>query len=239
MLKSKFFKTICIAVALILLMSAAAGCTGNTGATPTPKVVTTPKITVTPGATVKPAVSPTVNPTVAPSPSTGASASPNATGSKEGSAAKPELPSVLSSDGSAPKIDVYIVEEKKVQSMGIEEYVMGVVAGEVHNDWPIETLKAQAIIARTYVVDFVKEKGKSEYADALISTDIKEAQAWDSKDINENVKKAVTETAGLVLAYDGEFAKTWFHSSSGGKTATSKEGLNYKYDNPPYIKVID
>ncbi|MGB9840690.1 SpoIID/LytB domain-containing protein [Thermovenabulum sp.] len=137
-----------------------------------------------------------------------------------------------------PELKVYVVKDKKVKQMKLEDYVTGVVAGEVENTWELETLAAQAILARTYVLEFVKDKGGSKYQGADISTDFEEAQAWNPDNINDNIKKAVEATRGMVVTYNGDFIKAWFHSHSGGMTATAKEGLNYKEEEPPYIQVV-
>lgn len=156
-------------------------------------------------------------------------------------AKKPEMPRQLQAkEGAEPSLKVYIQDSGKVQEMPFEEYVAGVVGGEIKNDWPLEAIKAQAIIARTFVLDFIATKGKSKHdPEAHISTDIEEAQAWNSKEVNDAIKKAVSETRGQVLTYSGQFAKTWFHSNAGGKTADAKEGLNYKEENPPYIVSVE
>ena len=57
---------------------------------------------------------------------------------------------------SQPLLKVYDVESKAVVEMQMEEYLLGVLAGEIYNDWPIEALKAQAILARTYALFFVQ-----------------------------------------------------------------------------------
>ena len=122
--------------------------------------------------------------------------------------------------------------------MKFEEYIKSVVGGEIKNDWPPEAIEAQAIIARTFVLNFIHEKGHSKYGDAHVSTDIEEAQAWNPEAVNERITKAVENTRGQVMVYEGRFAQGWFHSNAAGKTATAKEGLNYKKGNPPYIKVV-
>lgn len=48
--------------------------------------------------------------------------------------------------------------EKKTMKM--EEYITGVVAGEMKVDWPIEALAAQAILARTFTIQAIEEKGQ-------------------------------------------------------------------------------
>ncbi len=137
-----------------------------------------------------------------------------------------------------PILSVYVVEEKKVREVDVETYVQGVLAGEMKNDWPMEALKAQAILARTFVLKFVQEK-KSQYEGADISTDVEEAQAYDAKAVDERIKQAVRETAGVVLSSEGELPYTWFHAHSGGKTALAKEGLNWNEAEPPYTRVTE
>ena len=153
----------------------------------------------------------------------------------------PDMPGALQGqEGEEPRLNVYIHQTEEVAQMPFEEYVEGVVAGEIKNDWPAETIKAQAIIARTFVLDFIETKGESRHnPDAHVSTDIEEAQAWNVEEVNEAIKEAVKETRGQVLTYNGQFTKTWFHSNAGGITADAKEGLNFKEENPPYIESVE
>jgi len=152
---------------------------------------------------------------------------------------KPKIPESISrGEGKEPQLVVYVVEDKKSRKMDLEEYVAGVVAGEMDTDWPVNALGAQAILARTYVLQFITEKGRSKYKDAHISTDITEAQAWDAAAVNDNVRKAVEMTRGKVATYNGEYIKAWFHAHSGGITARAKEGLAYKEEEPPYTKTV-
>jgi stage II sporulation protein D len=152
--------------------------------------------------------------------------------------AAPKIPDKISRGaGKEPVLSVYEIQTHSVKDMKLEDYVAGVVAGEMENYWPVEALAAQAILARTYVLEFITDKGGSKYGDADISTDFEEAQAWNPKNINERIKKAVDMTRGEVVTYKGDYVKAWFHSHAGGTTATAKEGLNFKEAEPPYIKV--
>lgn len=152
--------------------------------------------------------------------------------------APPKIPEKISRGaGKEPVLRVYEVQTHTVKEMKLEDYVAGVVAGEMENDWPVEALAAQAILARTYVLEFITDKGGSKYGDADISTDFEEAQAWNPDNINDRIKKAVEMTRGEVVTYKGKYIKAWFHSHAGGMTATAKEGLNFKEAEPPYIKV--
>lgn len=152
--------------------------------------------------------------------------------------ALPKIPDKISrGEGKEPVLRVYEVQTQTVKEMKLEDYVAGVVAGEMENHWPVEALAAQAILARTYVLEFIADKGGSKYGDADISTDFEEAQAWNPDNINDRIKKAVEMTRGEVVTYKGNYIKAWFHSHAGGMTATAKEGLNFKEAEPPYIKV--
>ena len=136
-----------------------------------------------------------------------------------------------------PMLNVCIVDQNAVVTMDIETYVAGVVAGEMPNTWPIEALKAQAILARTYVLKFITEK-ESRYPGADISTDIAEAQAYNADGINRRVLQAVQETKGLILlTADGELPYTWFHSHSGSMTETARDGIDWQGEEPAYTRV--
>ena len=132
----------------------------------------------------------------------------------------------LTADNKQPSLKVYDVNTKKIVEMDLEEYLKGVLAGEMFNDWSIEALKAQAILARTYTLYFLQNQ-TSKYEGADISNDVTEAQAYDASRINDNIEHAVNETQGKVIMCDGELIEAWFHSNSGGMTTKAKTGLNY------------
>ena len=152
---------------------------------------------------------------------------------------KPKIPESLeTNDRGVPILKVYDTEAKAISEMDLETYVTGVLAGEMKNDWPEEALKAQAILARTFVLKFVETKD-SKYEGADISTDISEAQAYSEVNINENIRKAVEETRGLVMSYEGELPQAWFHAHAGGKTEMPSVSLEYKDADPAYLSVTE
>lgn len=152
---------------------------------------------------------------------------------------KPQLPEDLRTDADGvPILKVYDVENEAVSQMDIETYVMGVLAGEMKNDWPEEALKAQAILARTFVLKFIETKD-SKYEGADISTDVSEAQAYSEADINDRVRAAVEETRGQVMSYEGELVQAWFHAHAGGKTELPSVSLEYREADPPYLAATD
>lgn len=152
---------------------------------------------------------------------------------------KPSLPEKLSANEEGiPVLDVYNISTKQTEKVDIEEYVMGVVAGEMKNDWPIEALKAQAILARTFVLKFCDTK-QSRYEGADISTDIEEAQAYAPENINDRVRQAIEDTRGQVMSADGEYPYAWFFAHAGGKTELPSVALDYNDADPEYLAVVE
>lgn len=150
----------------------------------------------------------------------------------------PPAPSQKSVVGNEPEILVYMHETGEKKKMKMEDYIQGVVAGEMKNDWPVQALAAQAILARTFTLQAMDEKGGVPARGTQASTDIKEFQAYSAKDINDNVKKAVEMSRGMIVTYQGQPIHAWFHASAGGITATATEGLDYKDGEPPYIESV-
>lgn len=159
-------------------------------------------------------------------------------GGTKANAKTPEIPEKLHENAEGiPMIRLYDAENEKIEEIDIESYIMGVVAGEMRSDWPMEALKAQAILARTFTMKFLSSK-ESRYAGADISTDIQEAQAYDALAVNDRIRQAVEETRGLVMVADGDYPHAWFHAHSGGKTELPTKALEYKED-PAYLSVVN
>ena len=155
-----------------------------------------------------------------------------------GRAAADLVPERLARDAQGvPVLRVYDTETRDVKKLSVEDYLPAVLAGEMAGDWPLEALKAQAILARTFVLQFVTQK-TSMYEGADISTDIKEAQAYDASGVNARIREAVEGTRGLVLNAGGELPYAWFHAHSGGLTARAKEGLDYEKAEPSYTQCV-
>jgi stage II sporulation protein D len=154
--------------------------------------------------------------------------------------------------GDGVMINVYLHDQGQTVKMNLEEYVKGVVAAEMPAEFDLEALKAQAVAARTYAARHMRMYGGTgfpQYADADISTDPKVGQAWSSEQALKDkwgdiyykrywvkISRAVEETKGVVLIYDGEMINALFHSTSGGKTEDPAEVWGQRI---PYLKSID
>lgn len=139
-------------------------------------------------------------------------------------------------------IEVYMCDIDKVVTMNLEDYILGVVAGEMPASFHIEALKAQALAARTYTMLRMRQfggSGCSKHPGAEICTDSTHCQAYRNpaavkKDLDK-LEKAVYETAGEVIVYDNKLIDAVFHSTSGGKTENSEEIWSSKV---PYLRSV-
>lgn len=116
-----------------------------------------------------------------------------------------------------------------VNYLELEDYVKGVIPYEMSASWPYEALKAQAICARTYVV--FNQNAYEEYDFDL--TDDTESQVYRGyTEATETTDRAVDETAGLYVRYEGKICNIYYFASSGG---ASEDGKNVFGVNEPYL----
>jgi stage II sporulation protein D len=100
-----------------------------------------------------------------------------------------------------------------VNALGLDNYVKGVISGEVPSSWPAETLKAQALAARTYALT---TDGGGAVFDQYPDTRSQVYRGVKGETAATNA--AVESTAGEVVTYEGTLAVTYFFSTSGGRT---------------------
>lgn len=125
-----------------------------------------------------------------------------------------------------PTITLFRKATGEKQELKLEEYLKGVVAAEIGPQFPMEALKAQAIIARTMTLALIEyENGTQSKYGTDASDDHTEFQAYDETAINAKIAKAVEDTRGEVISYDGKFIYAMYHSLSADKTASVEEGF--------------
>ncbi|MES1247308.1 MAG: SpoIID/LytB domain-containing protein [Actinomycetota bacterium] len=105
-----------------------------------------------------------------------------------------------------------------VNSLALDDYVRGVVGGEMPQRWSMAALEAQAVAARSYALatlhpnkhfDLFSDTRSQVYGGTAFET--------------ERTDLAVERTAMKVLTYHGTIATTFFFSTSGGRTADVRE----------------
>ena len=112
-----------------------------------------------------------------------------------------------------------------------EEYIVGVLAGEMPVSFEIEALKAQAVAARSYVLRKMEASKDQEYdvvdtvSNQVYLDDAYLREKWQDEYTEKisKIRTAVLETSGEYLEYDGKVAEAFFFSTSTGMTENSGE----------------
>lgn len=131
--------------------------------------------------------------------------------------------------------DIYIKQvDSKLQIVNfvdIEKYLLGVVPYEMPSSFPLEALKAQTVIARSYAQTNIN-RNKKDFD--LYDDTRSQVYSGIPKSRLSNVEKAIKETKGEVITYNGRVIDALFHSYSGGYTASAKEvyGNDIEYLKP-------
>lgn len=144
------------------------------------------------------------------------------------------------------EISLNILDTKtnEIHKINLEEYVIGVVAGEMPASFEKEALKSQAIASRTYAM-FKLNTNKTKNYDLV--TDItnqvylnneKLKQLWGSNyELYYNkIKNCVEETKNLIMKYNGEIIPSYYFAYSNGKTEDVETVFGESKD---YLKSVE
>jgi len=119
-----------------------------------------------------------------------------------------------------------------VNELPLEEFLIGLINCEISSQWPMEAVKAQAVIARSYAI-FQKESRKN--AQYHLESSVLD-QVYEGCDIEDSrAARGVKETAGEVLTYSGSIIQAFYHSNCGGHTESSENVWGYKL---PYLQGV-
>ncbi len=103
---------------------------------------------------------------------------------------------------------------RAVETLPLEDYLLGVVPAEMPASWGMEALKSQAILARTYTLVHMGERHKD-----YDLCDLSHCQVYLGQGISTAAtNRAVRETAGRVILFRGRPAEVFYHSTCGGAT---------------------
>ncbi len=105
-----------------------------------------------------------------------------------------------------------------INDVEIENYLKFVVSSEMPSNFHIEALKAQAICARTYAYAHIERTGELAEYGAQVDDSIN-YQVYNNYPRTEATDRAVDETAGEVLRYNGKLISALFYSTSSGVSA--------------------
>lgn len=120
-----------------------------------------------------------------------------------------------------------------INTIDIEEYLYGVIKMEIDPKWPYETVKAQAIIARTFAY---KNLGKHRLSGFDLCNGV-HCQVYAGINAEDELAiKAVNETKGEFLYYKDSLAFVYYHSACGGMTEDSSHAWGGK--TIPYLSSV-
>lgn len=131
-------------------------------------------------------------------------------------------------------IKLKITSTGEVKEITVSEYLKGVLPSEMPPEYDMEALKAQAVVARTYLYQKIISGGHNDadicdspsHCQAYYSTDRilqiwEKSKGWNKEQRELHAKKvaeAVGTTENIAVTYKGEYIKAYFHACSGGKT---------------------
>ena len=146
-------------------------------------------------------------------------------------------------------ISVYFHNLDEVRTVSMEEYLIGVLPAEMPPSFNEEALKAQAVAARTFIINREKAGNNEEHKGATVCTDFNHCKAyiteeeakekwgvdWDNI-YKQKISNAVYETKGLIVTYNDEPISAVFHSTSSGKTENSEDVWQTSL---PYLRSVE
>lgn len=141
-------------------------------------------------------------------------------------------------------IRVKKLKDNTIEKIPLEEYIVGVLAGEMPIDFDLEALKAQAVASRSYALKRIEYNKDKEYdvVDSIMNqVYLDEEYLKDAWGINyvKNINKlrtAVNETIDEYLEYDDKVVDALFFSTSNGYTENSENVFNFECD---YLKSVE
>ena len=131
----------------------------------------------------------------------------------------------------------------EIKNIELEDYIVGVVAGEMPASFNEEALKAQAIASRTYAMykmknsngtyDLVTDKTNQVYI-----TEDKMKSLWQENFdyYFEKIKRAVYDTKDLIMTYNGDIILSLYFARSNGKT---EDAISVFGSNQEYLKSVE
>lgn len=136
------------------------------------------------------------------------------------------------------------IEKGTIEKVPLEDYVTGVVAGEMPVTFHIEALKAQSVAARTYVLKRMSYAKEQDYdvVDTILNQVYLDNEylinAWKDEYVSKinKIRKAVSDTRGEYMTYNGEIIDALYFSTSNGFTENSEEVFSI---NLPYLRSVE
>ena len=143
----------------------------------------------------------------------------------------------LSINGKKYRQNFYIeVKSNKfvvINEIELEKYLYGVIGREMSSTWPTESIKAQAVVARTYALNSLrKQHGK----DGFDLCDTTHCQVYDGIDAERpTVSAAIDATKSEIIVHSKKIADVFYHSCCGGHTESITNVWNVNAESVKYL----
>ena len=134
--------------------------------------------------------------------------------------------------------------DNKIDTIDLEEYLVGVVSSEVPVYFEDEAIKAQAVASRTYALKQIESNKNNGYDvtdntnTQVYSSNEQLKEKWGNKydDYYNKIKNLIDETKGEYISYNDDYIYAFFFSTSNGYTEDNK---NVFGQDLPYLKMVD
>jgi stage II sporulation protein D len=124
---------------------------------------------------------------------------------------------------------------KIINHVGIDDYLNGVLPFEALANWKTETLKAQAVVCRTYAIASLRRHGTQGY-DVCALTHCQVYHGASGED--PRTSRAVSETTGQIMTYKGYPIAAYFHDDCGGMTESAEDVWSGEKGHFPYLRRV-
>ena len=111
-----------------------------------------------------------------------------------------------------------------------EKYLEGVINAEINSNWPVEAVKTQAVIARTYALHHYIQRRNSKWH----ISDTESDQVYKGDTVSdERAYQSVLQTEGQIIKNEHGIIEAFYHSNSGGHT---EDTVNIWHGKTSFIK---
>lgn len=141
---------------------------------------------------------------------------------------------------------IWVLQKKLwgMKKIPLEEYLVGMLAATIPPEYEMETLKAQAVIMRSFCMNRMeKENGEKVIYDAVVKEyyiqDSQYRELWkeNTESFQSRLQTAVKETKGIIAVCDGDIVELPFCRMSNGNTRDITEYIVRK-GTYPYMKTV-
>ena len=145
---------------------------------------------------------------------------------------KPYYPESISINGRIFRGDIQLIKNNMklsvINHIDLEDYVKGISVRETSHYWPVDSLKAEVIVFRTFALYKMQENNKKDFD---LTSDVY-SQVYGGRAAERyRINKTVDETRGLALTYKGKTLPAFYHATCGGHTDDAS--LLWNIDTPP------